>query len=152
MFGLKSLHLLPPTIKMSLPRKLIQNIEALYLLCAGNIPDADAWAATCWEATRAAEVKPNGEKMQGFCDFQKCKSRCRPNGERLQTPWVAICPFNTHTWNVSCIEDRLQTARSNQYPPLHWILGGFLNSYSKWIQPSISLALRGAKWFARIRE
>lgn len=28
------------------------------LLCAGNIPDAEAWAATCWEATRAAEVNP----------------------------------------------------------------------------------------------
>lgn len=45
-------------------------VENIYLLCAGNIPDADAWAATCWEATRAAEVKPSGKKTQGFHDVK----------------------------------------------------------------------------------
>lgn len=56
------LNSLPP-VRLSLCRKQIRNVQDIYLLCAGNIPDADAWAATCCEATRAAEVKPNGEKM-----------------------------------------------------------------------------------------
>lgn len=74
----------------------------IYLLCAGNIPDADAWAATCWEATRAAEVKPNGEKKcRVSVTFRKVRvdtgpvvKGCRPNSSNFSFPDHAHEMFN----------------------------------------------------------
>lgn len=137
-------HLTNPIFASS---QQIPSVEGIYLLCAGNIPDADAWAATCWEATRAAEVKPNeGKKHRVAMARGKIKSRHRPNGE----PAAAICPFLNMKFSYS--KDRLQTIWSSQYLSRYWPLCGFLNSYSKRVRHSISLARHGAKWFACIPE